>query len=71
MEAAGAVFLPAAGYRYSTSVYLVGDDGFYVSSTPSDYYNAYFMHFIGNNVYPAKDGNRYNGKSVRLVRDVQ
>lgn len=71
MEAAGAVFLPAAGRRYSTSVSLVGDDGFYVSSTPSGYYDAYYMHFIGNNVYPAKDGNRYHGKSVRLVRDVE
>lgn len=71
MEAAGAVFLPAAGYRYSTSVYYVGGDGYYVSSTHYDYYNAYFMHFIGDNVNPAKDGKRFHGRSVRLVRDVQ
>lgn len=71
MEAAGAVFLPAAGYRYSWSVYYVGGDGYYVSSTPYDYFNAYFMHFIGDNVNPAKDGKRFHGRSVRLVRDVQ
>ena len=71
MEAAGAMFLPAAGDRYSTSVYGVGDAGIYASSTPTDYYDANYLHFNGNNVYPVKEMNRYRGRSVRLVRDVQ
>ena len=33
MEAAGAVFLPAAGYRIETDILFDGDDGYYLSST--------------------------------------
>ena len=36
MEAAGAVFLPATGFRYGSDVYYVGNDGNYWSSTPYD-----------------------------------
>lgn len=68
MEAAGAVFLPAAGYRMGTSVGVVGDVGYYWLSTPGYYSNdAYCIHFeIG---YAGLDFfSRYNGLSVRLVQ---
>lgn len=70
MEDAGAVFLPAAGYRYSnTDVYDVGESGKYQSSTFYDDYTAYQLSFFDYNVYP--DGfytMKDIGMSVRLVR---
>lgn len=70
MEDAGAVFLPAAGYRYSTTdVYDVGEDGKYHSSTSYDEYTAYQLSFWTHEVYP--DGfytMKDIGMSVRLVR---
>ena len=70
MEAAGAVFLPAAGYRYGTGLGYVGTFGYYWSSTPYAVGGAYYMDFrdyaVGNDGY----GNRYLGYSVRLVQDI-
>lgn len=75
MEAAGAVFLPAAGYRYgSSSVRDAGSYGGYWSSSPyaSYVYSAYGVHFKSDNVRPA-DANyrRYSGFSVRLACPVE
>ena len=70
MEAEGAVFLPAAGCRYSASVYAVGETGFYWLR---DYSNT--VTAITANVGPAPGidvlswPGRYAGHSVRLVRD--
>ena len=65
---AGAVFLPAAGYRIGTDVDYVGSFGFYWSSTPNEYDEdyAYFMYFLSGD---ASSGNytRDFGYSVRLV----
>ena len=70
METAGAVFLPAAGYRNGTSVYVVGSSGYYWSSTPNDgSNNVYYLYFNASKVSPANNGNRYYGRSVRLVRN--
>ena len=69
MEAAGAVFLPAAGSRYGTGVGNVGDDGLYWSSTPNDEYYVYTMFFVSGNLGAANYYNRVNGFSVRPVRD--
>ncbi len=66
MEAAGAVFLPAAGYRYGTDVYIVGDCGYYWSSTTDDDNNTWGVDFYVSNVYPGSLG-RNCGQSVRLV----
>ncbi|MBR1834120.1 MAG: hypothetical protein IJ785_01225 [Bacteroidales bacterium] len=68
MEASGAVFLPAAGCRWGTGVYSVGYYGYYWSSTPYNTNGAYYMRF---NDYSAGmlNGNRGDGRSVRLVRD--
>ena len=69
MEAAGAVFLPAAGFRYGSDVYYVGSDGPYWSATPLDTYDAYGLDFNSYYLGPLGDlGRRYYGQSVRLVR---
>ncbi len=70
MEAAGAVFLPAAGGRNGTNVYHVGRYGNYWSSTPDDEsYAAYFMYFSSYNLSAVGYGSRYCGSSVRPVQD--
>lgn len=74
MEAAGAVFLPAAGDRYM-SVSSVNVYGNYWASTPiytAD--NASGINFCGSawgsNVSAAGGGARSYGHSVRLVKDI-
>ena len=72
MEAAGAVFLPAAGYRFvvhATNVFEVGSYGYYWSSSPFDEYNAYYMNFYSHDLYAASGNNRVGGFAVRPVRD--
>ena len=70
LEAAGAVFLPAAGYRDGTHVGGVGSDGGYWSATPGSEGYAYNMSFNSYYVSPRYDFNRYFGQSVRLVQDL-
>ena len=65
-EAAGSVFLPAAGYRVGTSVLNAGSNGDYWSSTYFRSDGVYYMYFLSGDVgtwyyY------RYYGRSVRLV----
>lgn len=69
MESAGAVFLPAAGYRYGTGVNDFGSSGHYWSATPHDTDRAYFLGFGSYGFGPqGYYGDRYGGRSVRLVR---
>ena len=73
MEAAGAVFLPAAGYNYG-SVQNVGTNGYYWSSTksPSNSNYAYAMYFNTNGVGSATGNygvDRAYARSVRLVHE--
>ena len=70
MEAAGAVFLPAAGFRRGTYVGNVGRQGNYWSSTPfeSSTYSAYFMYFWSRRLDTMSGTYRYDGHSVRPVR---
>ena len=68
MEKAGAVFLPAAGYRGGTDVDNVGSYGYYWSATPVDTYNAYLLFFSSRNLNPQGSYTRDDGRSVRLVR---
>ena len=68
MESAGAVFLPAAGYRSGTDVYAVGSIGFYWSATLDDESNAYGTIFIAYSLDPQYSAKRRAGRSVRLVR---
>lgn len=67
MEAAGAVFLPAAGYRDGTDVDVVGNYGYYWSSTAYDGNGARDVNFGRFSVYPGYNDLRYYGQSVRLV----
>ena len=69
LEAAGAIFLPAAGSRYSNSVNNVQYLGRYWSATECNNNQTYYTYFdhsevIMNNFY------RYKGHSVRLVKDI-
>ena len=74
MEEAGAVFLPAAGYRENTnfstqSVNPPSDYvGSYATSTIADKNNYYFMRFIHREVRKYSHS-LYRGRSVRLVHD--
>lgn len=65
MEAAGAVFLPAAGYRSEASVGGV-DSGYYMSSSANEY-NAYGVYFYSNYLRADNISSRSYGQSVRLV----
>lgn len=68
MESNGAVFLPAAGNRYGTSVTNVGSYGYYWSAS---YYNsnyAWFVYFNDSNLYTSSLNLRDSGFSVRLAR---
>ncbi|MCR5454629.1 MAG: InlB B-repeat-containing protein, partial [Bacteroidales bacterium] len=70
MEDAGAVFLPAAGFRSGSSVGLVGTHGYYWSSTPYNDRFAFKIYFETNSYTYSTDGafEYYDGFSVRLVR---
>ena len=67
LEANGAVFLPAAGWRYGTSVDDVGSYGGYWSATyiSSDF--AYYVGFYDGLLRADSWGGREYGRSVRLV----
>ena len=69
MEHAGAVFLPAAGFRRSIDVGNVQVDGFYWSSTANEANTAYYMFFSAG-LAEIRTRERYYAHSVRLVRDV-
>ena len=71
LEEHGAVFLPAAGFRYGTSVGDVGSDGYYWSASYDSSNYAYSVIFRGSTLGPQGNGNRDGGFSVRLVRVAQ
>ena len=68
LEPYGAVFLPAAGYRYGLSCNNQNVDGNYWSSTVYNASIAYDVHFTNTNIIPNNYYSRYPGKSVRLIR---
>ena len=70
MEAAGAVFLPAASYRNGTTVANSFKHGYYWSANGGSVTNAYDLHFSDNTVTPNSGDTRCQGRSVRLVRDL-
>jgi hypothetical protein len=70
-KATGAsIFLPAAGYRdYDAgSLYYVGLNGYYWSSTGDGSYDAYSLYFDSGSAYLGNSGRRY-GLSVRPVAE--
>lgn len=70
LEQHGAVFLPAAGYRYGKDVYYAGTRGSYWSATCRDSYYVYILGFSSDMVRPSIYYTRYYGRSVRLVRNL-
>lgn len=72
MESAGAIFLPAAGWRNADYLYVnASSDGFYWSSSAFGLEGAYSVDF-GDGWFDFNDCNtkrRSFGLSVRLVRD--
>lgn len=73
LERAGAIFLPAAGFRGGTWLSTVGEGGSYWASTCNSARQAYAMIFIDGLVNASAectyDKDRGYGRSVRLVSD--
>lgn len=70
MEAAGAVFLPAAGYRNGTSAPSeVASHGYYWLSNESESYKAYRLLFHSGETTASNPQERHYGFSVRLVKE--
>ena len=65
---ANSIFLPAAGFRYGTSLHC-GEAGYYWSSTPREsYIRTYTRYlFFSSNSYGWYNAYRYYGQSVRPV----
>ena len=70
LEAAGAVFLPASGYRGGSCVLYVQDNSFYWSATERNSYSAYYLRFNSDVADMDYEG-RHSSLSVRLVKDLQ
>ena len=68
LEASGAVFFPAAGFRYGSYVDDLQRNGNYWSATEHFSYNAYCLYFDSNEAY-VDYYDRNSGQSVRLVQD--
>ncbi len=69
LESAGAVFLPAAGYRHGSTVSLVQDNGDYWSATENTRDSAYYLSFASGGAGKYSYYRR-RGHSVRLVKDL-
>jgi hypothetical protein len=69
LEAAGAVFLPAPGYRLGSDVGGVQDYGGYWSATGRNSHSANYLSFYSD-VADMDGNNRLNWRSVRLVKDL-
>ena len=74
MQSAGAVFLPAAGYREGVSVFTkftnYTECGFYWSSSHLSIINSNILFFGKETVNPTNFAKRHFGLSVRLVKDI-
>ena len=71
LETAGAVFLPAAGYRVHSNMYNVQNRGLYWSATEDSSTSARYLRFYSYEATVRYDYDRYFGFSVRLVKDLQ
>jgi len=71
LEDAGAIFLPAAGYRNGISVNKVGSWGIYWSASYLDSDMAFDALFYDNILDSNDHAGRYGGNSVRLVHFVE
>ena len=67
LEVAGAVFLPAAGYRSGESVDNVGSRGYYWSTSYEGNHSAYFVYFNDVSLTTDETLPRHYGFAVRLA----
>lgn len=70
LEALGAVFLPASGYRSGADVSNVQNSGYYWSSSYHISSSAYSLRFGSGLLDPQNEFVRFYGYSVRLVQDL-
>ena len=70
MEAAGAVFLPAAGERRGTQLGYGNSHGFYWTASANNVRQAQVVHFTDTTIYGNSRYARSYGNAVRLVRDI-
>ena len=70
LESAGAVFLPASGYRYGSYVFDVQGYGSYWSASPLDSDYALYLLFASSEANTYYNGIRNYGQAVRLVQDL-
>lgn len=63
------IFLPAAGYKYDTTIYYLGEYGFYMTNTLSTQFTTggWEIYFDSAGVYTGAQ--RCNGRSIRPVYD--
>lgn len=71
MEAAGAVFLPAAGHRYKDNTWDEGDAGYYWSSTMEENKVGEMRFSWNQGSAMLNSADYYYGNSVRLVKDAE
>ncbi len=70
LEAAGAVFLPASGFREGAFVGYVQSSGYYWSAAPDGSDKAYYMYFISDSYFSYNySRNRNYALAVRLVKN--
>ena len=69
MEAAGAVFMPCAGFIQTATLQNLGTTGRYWSATKNIKTKAFYMSFGSTNVHSQSDFNKGEGYSTRLVHD--
>ncbi len=67
MEEAGALFLPAAGYRSGTTIGAVGEQAIYWSATSASANQASSVYFAAGKMMTVYSAARSYGASVRLV----
>ena len=69
MEAAGAVFLPATGYRQGTSVQGAGESCSYRSSSRPNDVSVNYVYFTSSSLNASTTNYGYYGQCIRLVCD--
>ena len=62
------IFFPASGVRNGTGLYSRGSYGYYWSASLHSQTSGYYLHFDSGGVYPAYNGYRFLGFSVRAVQ---
>ncbi len=69
LESAGAVFLPATGYRSPVDMFSIRKNGAYWSATASSSSSAYYIYFGAKTAFPDHYEQYCYGHAVRLVQD--